>query len=245
MNMQVLKIELNRLKNTEYLSFMSNFKTYMEQAGASELGIQLLIGIFLNYFSRAHAALEAERTDPIVQLLSKLDLLRDNIYRMFYYYIKAFTFSDENQQKEAADEVMRIVKDDENPLTVAPDRESILLDNIVSKLRTEPFAGYISDLNADLLLDKIAVRNAEYKAKSIERTKRKSDKESISIREIRKEMDPSYRKMISVINTFAPHNADSEAFQKFIKLMNAEISTWNAVIARRKSKKDSNNNNDE
>lgn len=236
MDTQVLKIELDRLKNTEFLSLMLHVKAYIEHAGAPVLGIVPLFADFLDHLSRAQKALEAEGSDPVVKILDRLDILRDNAYRVLYYFVKAFTFSDEEPLKEAADEIMRIMKDDDNPLEATPDRESVLLDNIVSKLCAEPFSAYVSTLQAGALLDKVAAHNEAYKVKRKERIEGKAEKGSISIRGIRKTMEPLYRKMISVVNTFAPHNTGSEVFRNFIKVMNVEISKWNTVLTQRKTK---------
>lgn len=237
--MQIPKFDLSRLTNTEYMNFMNNLVSFIERFGAEILKILSVYGLFTELLAQAKAALESERSSITVQEASDADTFRDNDYRVLYYVIKGFCFSRHQEKKKAANRIMRILKDDGNPLAASLDSETTLLVNIVSTLNTPEYTGFVDTLGVRELLDDIAESNGIFIGKRLNRTDEITARDNINIGKIRKEIRPVYDQMVAAVNGLVVTEPDVPVYKDFIKLVNAEIKRFRTIIAQRKARKQS------
>ncbi len=238
MNTKISNIELVKLYNDEYLQMMSDFRKVVQRFGAGTLGIEPLFNIFSPLLDNALAALESEKSSAYSPAVVAADLLRDNDYRVLYYVIRAFTFSSKPELNEAATQLMRILKDDDNPLRAGMDKETTLLNNIVSQLRKEPYTEYLVRLNATGLLETVAASNDEFVRLSTSRTEEKSAKVPGDVKAVRIKIDPVYRTIIGLINTTASGNTGPAELEEFIKLADTDVRHYKTIIAQRVTRRE-------
>lgn len=224
---------------------MKNIKTHIERFGADTLGVGIFFEIFVSLLNDALAALESEKSSGYSQAITDGDLLRDNDYRVLYYQVKSFTFSRKAELKEAANQLMRVLRDDENPLTAGLDKESTLLDNIVTKLRAEPYAGYLNRLQATSYLDDIAESNEAFGKLDLSRTDERSKKVPGDVKAIRVRINPVYANIRGAVNTLAARNPDSTELDEFTHLMEAEVKHYRAIVAQRETRRNNKKNGGE
>lgn len=234
--MQIPKFDMSRLTNTEYMNYMNNMVSFIERYGAEALRIVSVYSLFLNLLEQVKAALKKERSSIIVQESNDADTFRDNDYRVLYYVVKGFTFSRHKEKKEAAIRIMRVLKDDGNPLSASLDSETTLLGNIVTVLNTQEYTGFVDTLGAREFLDDIAESNGIFIDKRSDRTDELSAIDNTNIGKIRNEIRPVYNQIISAVNGLAIAEPGSSIYKDFIKLVNAEIKRCRTIIAQRKGR---------
>lgn len=234
---KISKFDLSKLTNVEFLQMMKSIKAHVERFGADVLGISLFFDFFVTLLNKALEAFETERSSAYSQAIDESDRLRDNDYRVLYYFVKAFTFSSNSDLKHAADQLMRVFKDGESPLTASLDVESILLANVVSKLRSEAYSGYVELLKATSLLDDIAKSNNEFGKLDLSRTDERSKKPDGGMKNFRLQLNPLYANIRGTVNTLAAGNPASTELDEFTNLVETEVKHYRGLVAQRETRR--------
>jgi hypothetical protein len=237
MYIKVSKFDLSKLLNAEYLQLMKSIKVHIERYGANILGVSPFFTLFVSLLDDALSAMESEKSSAYSQAIAEGDSLRDNDYRVLYYYVKAFTFSHVPEMKEAATQLMRVFKDAENPLTAGLDQETALLGSLVTKLRAEPYKELLTMLGATHLLDDVAESNDAFDKLDMTRTDEQSKKIPGNIKSIRLKINPVYANIRGMVNTLAAQNPESKELDEFTHLMETEVKHYRALVALRETRR--------
>lgn len=239
---KISSIDLSRMLNGEFLQMMKNFQGFVERYGAGVLGIEAFFNIFVPAVKEGIAALETEKSSGYSPAIEVGDRLRDNNYRVLHYVVKAFTFSAKPELKEAADQLMRIMADDLDPLTAAMDTETLLLDSLVEEMRKEPYSGFLERLHATELLNDVAEANDAVNKLGQLRTDEQGKKPTGNVGITRKKINPIYRNMVNTVNMLAPLYPKSKEFDEFTNLVDTDVRHYRSLIAQRETRNNNKKN---
>ena len=227
------------LRNSEYYQFMvSALDVFGKNVVVREQFGCLLDSLSENLIV-AELALSAERKSEKVREKNEADRYRDRLHSKLFNYLKSILYDERDPRFEAAQEVMRVVKEAGNPTRLAENAQSAMMTALGNKLA--PLSEQLDAINAKQMVDEMMDANrqfieAEKELREMIASQILNDT-PLSVTAVRKQTDPVYRSLVAGVNVFSKTPSKKEACSELITKMNVLIARYDALLAARKREK--------
>ncbi|MDR1865708.1 MAG: DUF6261 family protein [Bacteroidales bacterium] len=229
--MKIKKIKLSSLRNKEWFSFFTEFKSHVEDENAGTLNIGELFAVFLSLYADANTSMEKIRKSGITDAMVECDRRRDRAFRGFANAVLSAQTHYEEPMRAAALH-LDILLDHYGNLAQKPiNEETAGVAKFVQELHGE-YAPDVATLNLQGWITELENANNHFAALVKERTNEAAGKTELKLMEVRKKTDSCYFSMVSRIEATMLLNGN-DALGVFVKKINITIDRYNNLLNRR------------
>ncbi|MDR1865667.1 MAG: DUF6261 family protein [Bacteroidales bacterium] len=232
--MKIIRFDLKHLRNEEHFQLMSDFKKLAEAVGVSALYIDRFFAAFVVLLDKENLALEVIRKSELTAGITEADERRDNVYRGFLILLESYLHSPRSEKVEAARH-LRIVTDHYGDFRNKPyNEETASITNFVQEVY-ERCAADLDTLNAGEWISELSAANQTFDELMNRRFDRAAEREYVSLRETRNEIDKIYAQMVEFIDASVILNG-GEAHTGFVNRLNERVQYYKSTLAQRKGR---------
>lgn len=227
-------IKLSNLQNAEHLALMNDLYSLLSEANIealNPLNAQLKQGT-----DRSEAGQLQIRKNEHTETLASLDNRRDNIYRGLVLRVQSEEFSLTEEVKKHARKVALVVKTYGNFTAHNYQKETTEIQNFIADLKSADYLPAVQSIGLEQWVNWLETANNEFHALYTERRDDYAGQTAYDMKNIRKELDDTYRKIIQTIEALAILQP-SEALTTLMAKINASVTQWQNVLAVRSGKK--------
>lgn len=231
----IIRVPLPYLRNEECFQFYTAFKTLAEQTGVNDQNIGALYATFLVLLGQLDESLEQIRKSGFTDSITDLDNIRDNYHRGITRCIAAYIYHFDPAHVEAAKRLKRITDHYGNLRERPYNEETAAITNLVQDLRK--LDGDMQLIHVADWVDKLDEANLNFDTVMNDRYSETAILQQITkVRNIRTEMEATYRKIVTVIEAFAVAMPEGSVYEKFIGEWNVRVEYYKRTIDQRKGK---------
>jgi hypothetical protein len=233
----IKKFQVMSLRNAEHLQFVTDAdKLFVAQKPEN----QLLEPIYVEFSRLRHeeeAAMAIEASNAKIKEKSIAEHYRDRLHGKLFNYVKSILYDEKDPLFNAAQQVMRVIKETGNPTHLSENAESAMLTTLGNKL--EPYRAELTAIGAAAHLDKLLEANREFMRLEMECrdiVSARLQTGSHSVTTVRKRVDPVYRLITDTINAYIGVNGEA-SYTQFVSDLNTLIARYDALLSARSSRK--------
>jgi hypothetical protein len=229
--MEIKKIRFGHLRNEahyEFLVVLNNlFTKFPYVAGL----INLFYQIFMSLLEKESQLVDAARKSPLTELLANADKRIDRDVFSIRGIVKAAMNHFNQAVAEAARQLEIRLKDFGNVSQKPYEEESAAVQLLVRDFQTT-FAQQVQAVEITEWIAELSAAEAEFTALFEQRNTEEADRPQGGMKDVRREIEAEYKKMIAVIQSDLNTNGDVNCGEFAIEL-NKEIKYFNEHIHRR------------
>jgi hypothetical protein len=219
------------------VNFHNESLEQLENANPEQLGVEEQTGEYRSACGELKQSIDVFTASELSSESTRLDECRDRAYSGFKSYVKVYLNDDDNEQSEAAERIMDVIRKTEreigNPLLLGLAKESTALSSLSRNLA--PLAADIERIGAADRLQKLEKANQEYIDLQLERYLEQGNKPSGDVKAARVRADAAYKNIVARINAQILLTGD-ERFAAYVKAQNALIERYSRIVAQRRSR---------
>lgn len=227
------KLDLSRLQNAEHLALMNDLYSLLSEANIEALNplkAQLKQGT-----DRSEAGQLQIRKNEHTEALASLDNRRDNIYRGLVLRVQSQEFSLTEEVRKHAQKVALVVNTYGNFTAHNYQKETTEIQNFIADLKSADYLPAVQGIGLEQWVNWLETANQEFHALYTERRDDYAGQTAYDMKNIRKELDDTYRKIIQTIEALAILQP-SEALKTLTAKLNTSLTHWQNVLAQRGGK---------
>ena len=233
--METKIIHLNHLRNEEHFFFHTEIRDLIAEFNPQTLKIQALFDKYQTLLDDLDDSMEVIRKSSITAEIVSADEKRDNVFRGLCDFVKAMSNHFDGEKVKSATRI-QIVLDTYGNLAPKPFfDETASIFNLVQELRSN-YAADMVKIHLTEWVEGLADLNNDFKILLGDRYEETASKTSLKVKEVRPQIDDTYRKIVKVIEgLLLLENAD--IYKQFIKRINLINDKYHTLLAQRKGKK--------
>jgi hypothetical protein len=231
-------LKLSALRNSEHFQFISSACGIFFLHGIDSENLGELYDILSECCNAEEIALAIERDNGKIGEKNATDSYRDKLHSKLFNYVKSITYDEKDPRFDAAQRVMKVLKETGNPTRLAENAESAMLTALGNRL--EAHRSEVEAIGAQDTADALMEANRRFIAlekECREITARLQITKSPSMGEIRKQTDPVYRSIVKAIGGYAGIPSKKEAYKNIVAELNTLVEKYDQLIAGRGGKK--------
>jgi len=223
------------LPNNTHFQFYTEFHGLVIKAGAENLGIAPMFAAWLPLYDREDAALKKIVKSAITRQIQDADKARDAIYSGIVATNSA-ALKHFSADVRGAAERLKIVFDTYGNIARKPrNDETSAIYNILQELNGK-YAPDAAIVGITAWVAELETRNNAFAALMRERFDETAGQTDIVLKDARAEVDAAYMAIRERINALVVVNG-TQAYENFIRTLNAVIDKYNAVLNARRGRK--------
>ena len=234
--MKIIKIRFSSLRNESWFQFFTEFKILADKQGINSLGIEDLFPVFLSLFSDADAVLELIRKSAYTAQITVADEARDQTFSGFRDVVKGMLSHFSPEKSQAAGNLMMVFDRYGNLAKREYSEETAAIYNLLQEM-TGNYAPNIALLGLEEWVMMLDAQNRHFSNLIMERNEEQSQKISLRMVNIRKDLDACYVEMVSRIEAITilqpNHNLTD-----FVNQLNTNITRYKTMLAQRTGRKE-------
>ncbi|MDR3246531.1 MAG: DUF6261 family protein [Prevotellaceae bacterium] len=236
---KIVRATLHSYHGEQWFQFFTELKRLL--AFYKSLGIDEEVALFLILYDKADIALEIIRKSDKTELIDIAGAKRDIIFRGLSDAVKSLLRHFNEDVKHAAVQLQIVFDHYGNVARLPNDEETASIYNMLQELKG-PYAAQINTLRLNEWVEELEKNNTTFQLLVAERNSEESMRSSLRMKEIRKEGDALYRKMVERLEALMLIYGE-EPYAAFVDEWNNVVKHYNNIIAARKgrasTKKDS------
>lgn len=216
-------IELKVLSSEQYVQFMEKVQNILNDKPVVFKKISPLSIQFNMLMEKLQEAFNQEKSSNYYQALENLDRVRQNLRIGICHIVEATRLHTDNSKSAAAEKLKQVIKRYQTP-SLKPggyDDQTTLLRTLVSNLLDGPIYAYSQQAGIINWLSELDEINDSFE-KLMTARKDEAGELGFTIRDVRKELSPIFRKIIQVVESFVLLGGNLQ-FSEFITKLNSEI----------------------
>jgi hypothetical protein len=238
--MNILKIDLSKLRNEEHYQFQTDFKKLVNQYKPASLSIVPQFQTYLPLYVDEIVALDNIRKSAITDDLAVADCIREATFRGMRDAMKAAGNHFIPEVKEAASR-LQIVFDHYGNLTIKPfDEETAAINRLIIDLQDE-YAADAAAIGINDWVIELKKNNDSFDDLKAKRYTEAANKTQLRMKEVRIKVDVAYHIIVNFINALIIVNGVTN-YSEFVKELNKRIENYTLLYAHRKGRNGKNNN---
>ena len=240
MNTQIIRINLQMLKNETHVQFNQNVNAVLEKFLTHGLGISDLYQFYKSSFDKELAALDFIKKSEKTAEIQEQDRVRDAIFRGFVDTVKGQNNHFEASRREAAEKLLNVFKHYGNIAVKTLDDETAAIDDIVREFKTPEFVDIIAKLRVGEWLEKLIEENNKFDKLMLARYEETAQKTPYRMSTMRVDTDKYYHTIVSQLENQLLINKDNAVLNAFIGELNAVITRYKNILAQETGRKNKN-----
>jgi hypothetical protein len=233
--MVILKFPIHNLRNAEYVQFISSACNIFGRFGVDRENLNPMYEAIALYLKDAETAIAIEAKNEKIREKNDTDRYRDRLHRKFFNYVKSILYDEFDPRFNAAQQVMRVIKEVGNPTSLAENAESAMIAALGKSL--EPYRAQVIAIGATDMIEALMTANERFVALEIEArdiTANLKMSKSPSMTTVRKQIDTVYRTIVDAINGYAKLPAKQDAYRELVTELNVLVEKYDAMLMQRK-----------
>jgi len=232
--MKIEQLSLIPLHNEEHLQYITEFKDLAEKTTPETLGIRILWPAFLSRYDDEFRAMALVRKSSITSDLIAADLHRGDVFTGLHRIVHADLLHYDQAVRQAGQRLQVVFDHYGEVRGKSYDKETADIVSLISDLRTN-HADDLLSLGLNEWLAELENSNNAFNNLIKNRYSEDSVKTQRRMREVRLDVDESYRGIIELINARIILQGDTD-FLGFVNEMNTRIQHYRNVVARHKGR---------
>jgi hypothetical protein len=232
--MEIPKIDLLRLRNDEHLQFNTEFKDLVDKFETVGLDFNTLFQAYLLVYVQEDEALQLIRKSATTEQLEAADTERDELFGGFVDAVKSSLRHYDNALRLAAKRFKIALDQYGNISRKSYDEETADLSKLVKEAQTT-YSPDIATLGlADWILH-LNAKNLAFETLMKTRYSEEADKTEYRMKQVRVEVDASYRTIVKQIDALILVNGAAK-YEGFVRELNARVDKYNLILAQREGR---------
>lgn len=232
--MKIQKIHLINLRNEEHYQFQTDFKGLVDRYTPAALGIEVAYAVYLVLYGDEGTALDMIRKSAVTEKITEADLLRDFTFRGLRDAIKAAGNHFNPSVKEAAAR-LQVALNHYGNLTLKPyDEETAAIAALIADLRTT-YAPDATLTGINDWINELQTNNTAFDTLKKERYTEEAGKTQLRMKEVRTEIDATFRTITERINALIIVNGEA-TYAEFVNELNQRIENYQNLLAQRQGR---------
>lgn len=231
----ITSIDLNKLRNPEYIQYIKGFSAIIQSYGPDALKVQPQYDEVQNLVTSLEDIFITETASPITEEVSALDDRRDRAVTGFGLMVNALTYHVNPQTARHAETLKKLV--DKYGGGIARENyqaETAIIDNLVADLDSKPEMGTaVAALELIEWKKEMQQANTAFDAAYMQRTKELGAASKDTLLAKRAETNNAYYKLRDFINSYYTINEGADIYSKTTNELNALIAQYNTMMAGR------------
>jgi hypothetical protein len=233
---KILTVFLKNFRNEAHYEFMSFVRDLITNFAV----VQFIIGEWLDTFrgkvKTEEQLLDAVRKSILTPQIVIADKRVDNSVIGFKAAVTSYLYGLDPNKKQAAQIIMNRIKTVGKITAKSYEDEAGGLRKLILDFEGE-YAGQIATLGLTEWVVELKAAEADFRQLMLLRNAERSNKLPDNLKEVRRELDIIYHKIIDIVNSAATISGAGE-YEEFAKQLNVQIKYFNEHAAHKKTKKD-------
>jgi hypothetical protein len=222
------------LRNEELFQYITDFKSIINEYPPESMGIAEQYQKFLELYNNADDVLEQIRKSRYTTEIAQADVERDTTFLGFRNVVKGMQSHFNPEKRKAAINLMMVFNQYGNISKKSYSEETALIHNFLQEMRGK-FAPDIETLELQEWVDMLDQNNQEFSTLILQRNEEASQKTSLKMKDLRKEIEDCYIEIIRRIEAITILQND-HTLTEVINKLNANITRYKNVMAQREGR---------
>lgn len=232
--MQIKKIRLSHLRNEEWFQFFTEFRTLIEEQPLESMSIVEQYQKFLTLYGNADDVLEQIRKSLHTAEIAKTDVERDTTFSGFRDVVKGMQSHFNPDKRKAAANLMIVFNQYGNISKKSYSEETASIHNFLQEM-TGKFASDIQTLELQEWVDMLDENNKDFSTLLLQRNEEASQKNSLKMKDLRKEIEECYVEMIKRMEAVTILQSN-HTLTDVINKLNANLTRYSNILAQREGR---------
>ena len=233
----IKKFQIKTLRNAEHLQFVTDADKLFGTHKAENSLLEPIYGEFSRLRREEEVAMAIEVSNAKIKEKNAAEHYRDRLHGKLFNHVKAILYDENDPLFDAAQQVMRVIKETGNPTRLSENAESAMLTTLGNKL--EPYREDLTAIGAAAHLDKLLEANRNFmrleaECRDIVSTRLQTGGPSTTT--IRKRLDPVYRLITDTINVHIGVHGET-SYAQLVADLNTLIARYDVLLSARLSRK--------
>ncbi len=233
-------IPLKHLQNAEHLALMSDLLVLLKETNLEPLAP--LTAEFTKQIELEDLAQKEIIKSSYTAKIIELDQKRDDIYRGLTLRVQSEMFSEDENEKKAAEEIEIVLKTYGNFTKHNLRKETTEIENLLNDLKNEKYTVFAENIGLVKWINWLETANNKFQEAYNLRRDEYADRPELSLRDIRRDSDllfKEFRKITEALEILQP----SEDLKTLVTKADITIEKWRDTLSKRKAnaKKEENN----
>lgn len=229
-------ITLVYLRNSEYFELITDLKTGMAGILPSTPVSDDLITRFNAVYDELDTATRIDRGTVLTEKVQAADESRGTTWKAMDLMVEAHLNSPVPEEVESAKIIRRVFDVYGDFRKRSYDSESSEARNLIQDLEKSKNSEHVTRIRLDAWLPLYKTQQDEFKALQNERDTEAGYKASGDVRAVRLKMDPLYREVVNLVNSYISIGLTTPEMENFVVVMNQKIKRYNDSLAIRQGK---------
>ncbi|MGL4484313.1 MAG: DUF6261 family protein [Anaerovoracaceae bacterium] len=232
--MKINNIRLLLLRNGEHFQFHTDFKELAEKYGVEKLGIKSQYEAYLLLYAHEDEVLEKIRKSAITQQITDADTTRDTTFKGLIEVVSAGQKHFSAAVREATRKVQILIDSYKDIAKLPYNEETAKIYNLVQELQTL-YAEEVATMKIEEWVQELDNNNKYFESLFESRYEEQFSKTPTNAREIRTQIDASYKTLTDIVTTFSIVTPKPE-YNDFMRELNIRIDYYNNTLSQRQGR---------
>lgn len=230
--MEILKVDLAKLRNNEHLNHMNEVKQLIAEQTATALNIVNQTDLFLKALMQEEEAINPQLKSELSDMLVDNDAKRDNTYRGLADAVLSATRHFKADVRAAAGKLQtEIFKPFGNIARLSYDEETTAIDSLCADLQTT-YATECGIVGINEWIEELINDNKNFKETGSQRVDETSLKTQLKMKQVRAKVDDAYKAIGKRIAALIELNGETD-YKSFVTKLNIITDKYNITLAKR------------
>ncbi|MDR2809165.1 MAG: DUF6261 family protein [Tannerellaceae bacterium] len=244
---------MKKLRNAEHFDFYETIFSYIVKKELKPDTLLPLWNIFRKVFEKEDIIYKSFPKQKNTQLVAEAHKKRKKAYIGFKLMLESATYSDVQQVKEAAEQLMNSMRNYPHIYRAPMTEASAMISNLVQDLKLPRYASAVALVGVAKAIDRLQEDNKSFMTLFADRAYNEEEKKILgSLYQTRLWVDREFSNLCNVINTLyhinrmkSPRDAEvEEILSDVIVFVNSYIHQYKMIYARRNPKYQPGKNDD-
>ena len=229
--MELKPIQKSQLHNMEHYQFAGHVLAMCKEAGIAKLNP--VLSPLQSAYSAEDAALNQPRQEEGTKDLEELDRVRDQAYRSLQLLVDLHLHSDEAASRASAERLTEVMARYPKMLQVNYDKESGMVKNLITDLRTADLGAHVTKLAAKPYIDRLEKANTAFDQRFRSRLKSAVPSGTFDIKALRAATDKALAAVIRRMDSLDDLEPTTPKLAALITQYNALVDKKRSTLAHR------------
>ncbi len=229
--MKIKKVKLSHLRNEELFQFFTEFKTLIEEQTPESMSITEEYCKFLELYGNVDNVLEQIRKSRYTEEIAQADVERDTTFSGFRDVVKGMQSHFVTDKSKAAANLMIVFNQYGNIAKKNYSEATASIHNFLQEMRGK-FAPDVEILGLQEWVEQLDENNQEFSTLMLQRNEEQSEKNSLKMKDLRKEIEACYADIIIRIEAVTILQSD-HTLTDVVNKLNANLTRYKNTLAQR------------
>lgn len=232
----IQSIDINRLRNSEYIQFINQFLHIVSTHNATTLQVKEANDELANQITSIESSFKNKLGSDKTDLLKNADIKRDECITGIYYYLLGLSSHFDQTKKNAANALLNVLKVYGSGIAAQNyNAETATLNSLVNDLKQANNLANTNTLGITDWVLEMEAQNANFDAIFLDRNKEAGENQKLSIDAMRLTCNKLYLELKDLINAYYNITKKATIYVNCINELNALVTYYSSLLQNRTS----------